>query len=120
MTRYCPTIYDIDCCDQLAARAESPGVEFITHDGKSYKFRKTNKMAGNQRWELVDESNLQKVAEIQVSLKEFFSCIIHWSSFYSQVLWMISFPHYVTPFLIQNKRNHKLQMSLGDSSPDGQ
>lgn len=54
---------------QLAIRSETPGIEFTTASGRHYKSRKVNKVAGNQKWEIVEDSTLRKVAETQVGFR---------------------------------------------------
>lgn len=54
---------------QLAVRSETPGIEFTTVSGRHYKSRKVNKAAGNQKWEIVEDSTLRKVADTQVGFR---------------------------------------------------
>jgi hypothetical protein len=50
----------------MAVRADSPGIEFQTDDHHTYKMKKVNRIAGNRRWDIVNDGNLKKVADIHV------------------------------------------------------
>lgn len=49
----------------MAVRSDSPGIEFQTDD-LHLKMKKVSRIAGNRRWDIVNDSHLRKVADIHV------------------------------------------------------